>query len=88
MTTQEPIRISVAVEREADPVLYDWLSRFGGKARAEQLRSLAHDGALMRTKWLTGPEQCGLPATADERAEQLACRLAAMDMFADPIEDE
>lgn len=80
MNTHEPIRINVVVERAADPLLYDWLSQFSARARAEQLASVAHDGALMRSKWWRGEGQSAFVGTSDEEAERLARRQAAIEM--------
>ena len=42
------IRINLILERVADPVLYDHMRQFKARARAEQLRAVAHDGVLLR----------------------------------------
>lgn len=97
MKARAGLRINFILERGADPVLYDCLSRFRKNLRAQQLRNLAHDGALMRMRWL-GEERTPAasppgPSIRIEHAhpaedEQRDADNAARNMFAQWIEDK
>jgi hypothetical protein len=41
------LRINFILERMDDPALYDHLAQFRQRRRAEQLRSVAHDGVCL-----------------------------------------
>lgn len=96
MKARGGLRINFILERGADPVLYDCLSRFRKNVRAQQLRTLAHDGALMHIRWLgEEPTPVASPPSPPIRTEhappaedeQRAAGDAARSMFEQWIED-
>ena len=88
------LRINFILERMDDPALYDHLAQFRQRRRAEQLRSVAHDGVVSRNSWLAAGK--GVPdhraAVQSPGARDYVARKtqdagidhAAIDIFADP----
>jgi|GEM_PF-6541929 len=93
----DTLRINFLLERRADPLLFDELCQFKkGSKRAEQLRSLAHDGALARrtsvfasgTLQLNNTQASQVPqgrAVVQETKNRDVLSEAAHDMFGPPI---
>ena len=88
------LRINFILERMDDPALYDHLAQFRQRRRAEQLRSVAHDGVVSRNSWLAAGKGVpdhraavqppGAPVDAARRTQNAGIAHAAIDIFADP----
>ena len=88
------LRINFILERMDDPALYDHLAQFRQRRRAEQLRSVAHDGVVSRNSWLAAGkgvpdhraavQSPGAPVDAARRTQNAGIAHAAIDVFADP----
>jgi hypothetical protein len=88
------LRINFILERMDDPALYDHLAQFRQRRRAEQLRSVAHDGVVSRSSWLAAGkgvadhqaavQSPGAPAEAARKTQGAGIAHAAIDIFADP----
>ena len=90
------LRINFILERMDDPALYDHLAQFRQRRRAEQLRSVAHDGVVSRNSWLAAGkgvpdhgsrvavQSPGAPEAAARTTQDAGIAHAAIDLFADP----